>query len=108
MDYLKDPQEIYARSFATIRAEAPLDRLPEAARPIAVRIIHACGMTGIVDDLVIDERLPLEIDFAFDAINSRAIATAASSKKHDSQGGPWSPLSNASHGGVPGYRVDWK
>lgn len=43
-DYLRDPQEIYRQSFATIEAEADLARFPEELRPVAVRIIHACGM----------------------------------------------------------------
>jgi precorrin isomerase len=50
-DWLRDPAEIYRRSFATIRAEAELDRLPEPVRPLAVRMIHACGMTDLVADL---------------------------------------------------------
>jgi precorrin-8X/cobalt-precorrin-8 methylmutase len=53
-DYIKDPSEIYRRSFATIEAEADLPRLPEALRPVATRLIHACGMVDIVDDLVFD------------------------------------------------------
>ncbi len=51
MDYLRDPKAIYARSFEMIRAEADLSRLPPTARGIAMRIIHACGMTDIADDL---------------------------------------------------------
>ena len=51
IDYLRDPAEIYRRSFATIRAEATLARLPVSLEPVAVRLIHACGMTDIVDDL---------------------------------------------------------
>jgi len=51
IDYLRDPDEIYRRSFAAIRAEAALDRLPPDIRPLALRMIHACGMTDIVDDL---------------------------------------------------------
>ncbi len=51
MDYLRDPEAIYAQSFATIRAEADLSSLPESARAVAIRIIHACGMTDIVKDL---------------------------------------------------------
>lgn len=51
-DYVRDGAEIYRRSFATIRAEADLDRLsPEEAR-VAVRIIHACGMVEVARDLV--------------------------------------------------------
>lgn len=49
--YLGDPQEIYRRSFATIRAEADLSTLPPDARTIAVRIVHAGGDPRLVDDL---------------------------------------------------------
>jgi precorrin isomerase len=50
-DYLRDPAEIYRRSFATIRAEVDLANLPSALEPVVVRLIHACGMTDIVADL---------------------------------------------------------
>jgi precorrin-8X/cobalt-precorrin-8 methylmutase len=50
-DYLRDPAEIYRRSFAAIRAEAKLDALPADIAALALRMIHACGMTDIVDDL---------------------------------------------------------
>jgi precorrin-8X/cobalt-precorrin-8 methylmutase len=52
MNYLRDPAAIYARSFEMIRAEADLSRIPENARGVATRIIHACGMVDIVDDLI--------------------------------------------------------
>lgn len=51
MSYLRDPAEIYRRSFATIRAEADLSPLPPALQDVAVRMIHACGMTDIVGEL---------------------------------------------------------
>lgn len=51
--YLRDPAEIYARSFAIIRAEADLSHLPEDAQDVALRVIHACGMPEIAADLVI-------------------------------------------------------
>ena len=51
MDYIRDPQEIYRRSFAIIRAEADLARLPADLEPVAVRLIHTCGMPEIVGDL---------------------------------------------------------
>ncbi|WP_163505850.1 precorrin-8X methylmutase [Fodinicola acaciae] len=50
-DYLKDGAEIYRRSFATIRAESDLGRVPPDLEKVAVRMIHACGMTDLVDDL---------------------------------------------------------
>jgi precorrin isomerase len=51
IDYIRNGDEIYRRSFATIRAEAPLDTLPADLAHVAVRLIHACGMTDIVRDL---------------------------------------------------------
>jgi precorrin-8X/cobalt-precorrin-8 methylmutase len=51
IDYLRDPQEIYRRSFAAIRAECDLSRLPEDLAPVALRLVHACGMPDIVADL---------------------------------------------------------
>ena len=58
MNYLKDPEAIYRQSFAAIRAEADLSRFPQAGQSIALRLIHACGMPDIVDDLRIDPTLP--------------------------------------------------
>jgi precorrin-8X/cobalt-precorrin-8 methylmutase len=51
MDYIRDGTTIYRQSFATIRSEAHLERLPADLETVAVRLIHACGMTDIVDDL---------------------------------------------------------
>jgi precorrin-8X/cobalt-precorrin-8 methylmutase len=50
-DYLRDPHAIYRRSFEIVRAEAGLEGLPAPLRPIAQRMIHACGDVSIVDDL---------------------------------------------------------
>ncbi|MCC8395238.1 precorrin-8X methylmutase [Paraburkholderia sp. MMS20-SJTR3] len=51
LDYIRDGQEIYRQSFATIRAEADLARIPADLEKLAVRVIHACGMVDVVDDL---------------------------------------------------------
>ncbi|GAA1820649.1 precorrin-8X methylmutase [Actinomadura chokoriensis] len=51
IDYVRDGAEIYRRSFATIRAEADLSGLPDDVARVAVRMIHACGMTDLVRDL---------------------------------------------------------
>jgi precorrin-8X/cobalt-precorrin-8 methylmutase len=51
MDYIRDGAEIYRRSFATIRAEADLAGLPDDVARVAVRMIHACGMVDLVDDV---------------------------------------------------------
>lgn len=50
-DYEKDGAAIYRESFATIRAEADLAALPADVSQVAVRMIHACGMVDLVDDL---------------------------------------------------------
>ncbi|MDG4718747.1 MULTISPECIES: precorrin-8X methylmutase [Thalassospira] len=50
-DYLRDPQEIYAKSFATIEAEADLARFSKTERPVAIRIIHACGMVEMAGQI---------------------------------------------------------
>ncbi|NUU26498.1 MAG: precorrin-8X methylmutase, partial [Streptomycetaceae bacterium] len=50
-DWLKDGAEIYRRSFATIRAEADLARFPEDVSRVVVRMIHACGMTDLPQDI---------------------------------------------------------
>jgi hypothetical protein len=52
IDYLRNGDDIYRKSFATIRAEAQLERLSPELAQVAVRLIHACGMTDIVEDLV--------------------------------------------------------
>lgn len=52
MSYLRDPDAIYAQSFATIRAEADLARLPPALHDVAIRMIHACGMVDLAADIV--------------------------------------------------------
>ena len=51
-DYIRDGAEIYRRSFAIIRAEADLARFTPAEERIAVRIIHACGMPEVAQDIV--------------------------------------------------------
>lgn len=49
--YETDPAAIYAKSFATVRAEARLDRFDAAMEAVAIRVIHACGMVEIADRL---------------------------------------------------------
>jgi precorrin-8X/cobalt-precorrin-8 methylmutase len=49
--YEKDPKAIYAQSFATVRAEARLDRFAPAMQPLVTRLIHSCGMIAIADRL---------------------------------------------------------
>ncbi len=51
LEYIRDGDEIYRQSFAIIRSEANLSSLPPDLAQVAVRLIHACGMTDIVSDL---------------------------------------------------------
>jgi precorrin-8X/cobalt-precorrin-8 methylmutase len=55
--YETDGAAIYRASFATIRAETDLSGLPEDAHVVAVRMVHACGQTDLVRDLVVHPRL---------------------------------------------------
>ena len=50
-DYLRDPDEIYRRSFAIVRAETDLGRLPAGLHAVALRVVHACGIPDVVADL---------------------------------------------------------
>ena len=49
--YERDPEAIYAESFATVRREARLEHLPEDVAEIAVRLVHACGQPQVADRL---------------------------------------------------------
>ena len=49
--YERDGAAIYRASFATIRREADLSGMPPTLERVAVRMMHACGMTDLVDDL---------------------------------------------------------
>ena len=49
--YETDGAAIYRASFATIRAEADLGAIPADLEKLAVRLIHACGMVDLVEDL---------------------------------------------------------
>jgi len=51
-EYIRDGQAIYDRSFAIIRSEADLSRIPADLEKLAVRVAHASGMVDIVEDLV--------------------------------------------------------
>ncbi len=50
-EYLTDAAAIYAESFATIRREADLSRLPEDVAKVAVRMIHAAAQTDLPADI---------------------------------------------------------
>ncbi|WP_147108676.1 precorrin-8X methylmutase [Tateyamaria sp. syn59] len=46
-EYETDGAAIYLQSFATIRAEADLDRFDKDEEQVAVRMIHAAGLVGL-------------------------------------------------------------
>jgi precorrin-8X/cobalt-precorrin-8 methylmutase len=69
MNYIRDGNAIYEKSFATIRSETNLAILPTDLETVAVRLIHACGMTNIVNDLA------YSVDAA--AIGRKALAQGA-------------------------------
>jgi precorrin-8X/cobalt-precorrin-8 methylmutase len=50
--YLRDPAEIYRRSFALIEAEADLVQFPSELQPVALRLVHTVGDASILDDLM--------------------------------------------------------
>lgn len=51
-DYIKDPAEIYRKSFSIIADEVDFSALPVAMHPVARRLIHTGGMTDVLDDLM--------------------------------------------------------
>ena len=57
MHYLKDPQVIYRRSFAILTSETNFSGLPQDSIRIAQRLVHACGMPEITDDLRATENI---------------------------------------------------
>ena len=56
INYLRNGDDIYSQSFALIRAEANLEHLAADLIPIAVRLIHACGMIDIVEAIAASEK----------------------------------------------------
>jgi precorrin-8X/cobalt-precorrin-8 methylmutase len=50
-EYIRDGQEIYRRSFATIRAETDLAGVEPILERTIVRMVHACGMVDLVADI---------------------------------------------------------
>ena len=55
-DYIKDPDEIYRRSFATVEAEADLDRFDARQRQVVKRLIHTCGLVELAERVAISNQ----------------------------------------------------
>jgi precorrin-8X/cobalt-precorrin-8 methylmutase len=51
LDYIRDPDTIYRQSFDAIGMLEELQGLDAGFRDVAIRIVHACGMPEIVEDL---------------------------------------------------------
>ena len=51
--YLRDPEAIYALSFERVRAATKLDHFQDDDAEIVIRVVHACGMPDLVDDLAV-------------------------------------------------------
>jgi precorrin-8X/cobalt-precorrin-8 methylmutase len=67
VSYEKDGAEIYRQSFATIRAETDLARFPGGLDRVVVRMVHACGMVDLVQDIAFS---PGVYDAAFAALQA--------------------------------------
>lgn len=68
MRYIRDPEEIYRASFSAIREEVDLTRFPESLHSVVIRVVHACAMPDICDDLVWQGD---PVGAAIDALDSR-------------------------------------
>ncbi|MCB9946415.1 MAG: precorrin-8X methylmutase [Rhodospirillaceae bacterium] len=67
MEYLREPHAISRMSSEIIRREADLSHLPPDLAPLAVRLIHSCGMVDIAGALAFDPRVGVAGRAALDA-----------------------------------------
>ena len=51
MDYIRDPKEIYRRSFEMVAVETDISGIPPEGVSLTHRIVHACGMPEIATEL---------------------------------------------------------
>jgi len=49
--YIREPNAIYERSFELVRAASDLSLVPHDLHDVALRIVHTCGESGIVQHL---------------------------------------------------------
>ncbi|MBY0441085.1 MAG: precorrin-8X methylmutase [Mycobacteriaceae bacterium] len=64
LDYLRDADEIYRQSFATIRAEADLTRFPVDVANVVVRLIHTCGQVDLSEHIAYTEDVVTRVSAA--------------------------------------------
>ena len=55
--YLRNPHEIYQKSFALVREETDLSRVSTEIAEIVIRLVHACGMPEIASDIAYSDGL---------------------------------------------------
>jgi precorrin-8X/cobalt-precorrin-8 methylmutase len=67
LDYIRDPAEIYRRSFATIREEADLSRFPDDVAGVVVRLIHTCGQVDVAGHVAYTDNVVTRAKEALDA-----------------------------------------
>ncbi|QKV17401.1 precorrin-8X methylmutase [Oricola thermophila] len=67
LDYVREPEAIYARSFELIGEMPELQALPQAVRPVATRIVHACGIPEILGDLRFSDDIAAAVPAALEA-----------------------------------------
>lgn len=51
LTYERDPRRIYDLSFRRIREAIGSRDLPDGSEALAIRLVHACGMVDVLDDL---------------------------------------------------------
>ena len=54
-NYIKDPNEIYKKSFDIISSEVNLEPFDNYHQKLITRVIHSCGDTSVLDDLFISK-----------------------------------------------------
>jgi precorrin-8X/cobalt-precorrin-8 methylmutase len=67
LDYLKDGDGIYQRSFAIIRAEADLSDFSASEADVVIRMIHACGLVEACKHIVFGAGLVASVRKALQA-----------------------------------------
>ena len=58
--YIREPAEIYKKSFDTITSEVDLTGYNDLEKKIVTRIIHSCGDVSIAEDIFITSGVNLE------------------------------------------------
>jgi precorrin-8X/cobalt-precorrin-8 methylmutase len=67
LDYIRDPAEIYRKSFATIREEADLSRFPDDVATVVVRLIHTCGQVDLAGHVAYTDNVVTRTKEALDS-----------------------------------------